>query len=75
MEIAVFEKFLKEHIKVDNKTNNLGSTVTVVREKAKLSVHSDVAMSKVASGKDRNAYELRYFKIADAGAEEDEEDE
>ena len=46
MEIAVFEKFLKDHIKVDNKTNNLGSTVSVVREKAKLSVHSDVAMSK-----------------------------
>jgi hypothetical protein len=29
----------------------------------------------VASGKDRNAYELRYFKIADAGAEDDEDDE
>ena len=29
----------------------------------------------IASNKDRNAYELRYFKIADAGAEEDEEDE
>ena len=28
----------------------------------------------VASNKDRNAYELRYFKIADAGAE-DEDDE
>jgi large subunit ribosomal protein L22e len=47
MDISVFEKFLKEHIKVDDKTNNLGSTVTVSREgKAKLSVHSDVAMSK-----------------------------
>ena len=47
MDITSFEKFLVEHIKVDNKINqlNLGN-VTVVREKSRVTVNSEVPMSK-----------------------------
>lgn len=47
MDIASFEKFLVEHIKVDNKVNQLSAgNVTVVREKSKVTVNSEVPMSK-----------------------------
>ena len=46
MEVASFEKFLAERIKVDNKTGQLGTSVTVSREKSKVTVTSEVAMSK-----------------------------
>ncbi|PSC67669.1 60S ribosomal L22-2 [Micractinium conductrix] len=96
MEIASFEKFLVDKIKVGNKTGVLGDSVKVSRDKTKITVTSDIAMSKrylkyltkkylkkhnvrdwlrvIASNKERNAYELRYFNIADQ-AEDDEEDD
>ena len=47
MDINSFEKFLVEHIKVDNKVNQLGlGNITVVREKSKVTVNSEVPMSK-----------------------------
>merc|ERR1712097_18539 len=92
MDIASFEKFLEEHIKVNDKKNNLGELVKVSKDKTKVTVTSDVAMSKrylkyltkkylkrhnvrdwlrvIASNKDRNVYELRYFNIAE---QEDDE--
>ncbi|KAL4422011.1 hypothetical protein ABPG77_005441 [Micractinium sp. CCAP 211/92] len=96
MEIASFEKFLVDKIKVGGKTGVLGDNVTVTRDKTKITVTSEIQMSKrylkyltkkylkkhnvrdwlrvIASNKDRNVYELRYFNIADQN-EEDEEDE
>jgi len=38
LDVAAFEKFLVDHIKVEGKTNNLGKNVTVTREDAKLTV-------------------------------------
>mmetsp|Transcript_38710 Transcript_38710/g.98985 ORF Transcript_38710/g.98985 Transcript_38710/m.98985 type:complete len:131 (+) Transcript_38710:98-490(+) len=94
MEIATFEKFLQEKIKVDGKAGVLGEAVTVSRDKNKVSITSETTMSKrylkyltkkflkkysvrdwlrvIASNKDRNVYELRYFNIADNEAEEED---
>ena len=93
MEIASLEKFLQERIKVGGKTGALGDSVTVVRDKNKITVNAESAFSKrylkyltkkylkkhnvrdwlrvVASNKDRNVYELRYFNIENEGEEED----
>ncbi|KAK7397171.1 hypothetical protein VNO78_18338 [Psophocarpus tetragonolobus] len=87
MDIASLEKFLQERIKVDGKAGALGDTVTVTREKTKITVTSNTDFSKwylkyltkkylkkhnvrdwlrvIASNKDRNVYELRYFNIAE----------
>ncbi len=46
MDIASFEKFLTERIKVDNKPGALGTAVVVAREKSKVTVNSEVKMSK-----------------------------
>ncbi len=46
MDIATFEKFLLERIKVGGKAGALGSAVTVSRDKSKVTVTADVAMSK-----------------------------
>ncbi|KNB42503.1 ribosomal protein L22 [Blastocystis sp. subtype 4] len=40
------ENYLKEHIKVDNKLNNMGSAVTVSTGDDKLSVVATIAFSK-----------------------------
>ncbi|XP_073066158.1 large ribosomal subunit protein eL22z-like [Primulina eburnea] len=94
MEIATLEKFLQERIKVGGKTGALGDSVTVTREKSKITITADSSFSKrylkyltkkylkkysvrdwlrvIASNKDRNVYELRYFNIAEQ--EGDEED-
>merc|ERR1712195_378455 len=70
-----FVDYLTQRIKVENKTGNLGSNVTVGAEKDSIVVESKVPFSKkylkkqdlkeflrvLASGK--NTYELRYFKI------------
>lgn len=96
MEIGAFEKFLTDKIKVDGKTGVLGEDVKVGRDKTKVTVTSEVPMSKrylkyltkkflkkhnvrdwlrvIASNKDANVYELRYFNIADQGEGEDEEE-
>ncbi|KAM7455874.1 hypothetical protein BLSTO_03373 [Blastocystis sp. subtype 1] len=46
MEIATFEKFLAEHIKVDNKVNNLGDLIAVSSSGEKISVVASCAFSK-----------------------------
>ncbi|KAI8561685.1 hypothetical protein RHMOL_Rhmol04G0359500 [Rhododendron molle] len=46
MEIATLEKFLQERIKVGGKAGALGDSVTVSREKSKLTVASDSHFSK-----------------------------
>ncbi|KAF7998409.1 hypothetical protein HCN44_009807 [Aphidius gifuensis] len=46
MDVANFEKYLQERIKVNGKTGNFGNNVTMERNKNKLSVNSDVDFSK-----------------------------
>ena len=46
MDMTSFENYLKEHIKVDNKLNNMGSAVTVSTGDDKLSVIATIAFSK-----------------------------
>uniref|UniRef100_A0A7S0E0Z6 Large ribosomal subunit protein eL22 n=1 Tax=Phaeocystis antarctica TaxID=33657 RepID=A0A7S0E0Z6_9EUKA len=46
MDAASFEKFLQDRIKVSGKTGNLGDMVTVSRDKAKVTVASDIPFSK-----------------------------
>ena len=92
MEIGSFSAFLSERIKVGGKAGALGVAVSVASDKTKVTVTSEVAMSKrymkyltkkylkkhnvrdwlrvIASSKDRNVYELRYFNIADDAEEE-----
>ncbi|KAF3625020.1 putative 60S ribosomal protein L22-1 [Capsicum baccatum] len=94
MEIASLDKFLQERIKVGGKAGALGDSVTVTRDKNKITVTCNSAFSKrylkylvkkylkkhnvrdwlrvIASNKDRNVYELRYFNIADNEAEEED---
>ena len=52
MDIASLEKFLQERIKVGGKAGALGDSVTVSREKNKISVTSDSNFSK------------RYFRVS-----------
>ena len=92
MEIGSFSAFLSERIKVGGKAGALGEAVSVSADKTKVTVTSEIAMSKrymkyltkkylkkhnvrdwlrvIASNKDRNVYELRYFNIADNDEEE-----
>ncbi|CAI9097068.1 OLC1v1033370C1 [Oldenlandia corymbosa var. corymbosa] len=94
MEIAALEKYLQERIKVGGKPGALGDSVTVARDKSKITVTADSNFSKrylkyltkkylkknnvrdwlrvIASNKDRNVYELRYFNIAENEAEEED---
>jgi len=44
--VASQEKFLQDRIKVSGKTGNLGDMVTVSRDKAKVTVASDIPFSK-----------------------------
>ena len=46
MEIASLEKFLQERIKVGGKAGALGDSVTVTRDKTKITVTSDTTFSK-----------------------------
>ncbi|KDO71705.1 hypothetical protein CISIN_1g043767mg, partial [Citrus sinensis] len=46
MDIASLEKFLQERIKVGGKAGALGDTVTVTRDKTKITVLSDSNFSK-----------------------------
>ncbi|KAK8820911.1 ribosomal protein L22 [Blastocystis sp. ATCC 50177/Nand II] len=46
MEIATFEKFLAEHIKVENKVNNLGDLIAVSSSDSKVSVTVSCAFAK-----------------------------
>ncbi|EFH68386.1 hypothetical protein ARALYDRAFT_470241 [Arabidopsis lyrata subsp. lyrata] len=79
MEIATLEKFLQERIKVGGKAGSLGNSVSITRDNVKITVNADSNFSKrstisvIASNKDKNVYEVRYFRIDDevASAEED----
>ena len=44
--ITDFETYLRDRIKVDNKTNNLGNLVTIENTKSKIVITSDVHFSK-----------------------------
>ncbi|KAI3961173.1 hypothetical protein MKX01_038761, partial [Papaver californicum] len=46
MDIASLEKFLQERIKVGGKAGALGDSVTISREKNKISVTADSTFSK-----------------------------
>ncbi|KAK4759241.1 hypothetical protein SAY87_022372 [Trapa incisa] len=46
MDIASLEKFLQERIKIDGKAGALGDSVTVTRDKNKITVTSDSNFSK-----------------------------
>ncbi|KAI4490943.1 hypothetical protein M0802_010617 [Mischocyttarus mexicanus] len=46
MDVANFEKYLQERIKVSGKTGNFGNNVSIERNKMKLSVNSDIDFSK-----------------------------
>ncbi|EGG17098.1 S60 ribosomal protein L22 [Cavenderia fasciculata] len=46
LDVAVFEKFLHDRIKVDGKAGNLGTSVTITRDKNRIVVQSVVPMSK-----------------------------
>jgi large subunit ribosomal protein L22e len=46
MEIASFEKFLQDRIKVDGKAGVLGEKVQIVREKNRLQITSESLFSK-----------------------------
>ncbi|KAG5387602.1 hypothetical protein IGI04_039072 [Brassica rapa subsp. trilocularis] len=63
MEIATLEKFLQERIKVGGKPGALGDSVSITKNKGKITVTADPT-----SPNDRNVYELRYFNIEDDAA-------
>merc|ERR1712098_498106 len=78
MDISNFEQFLKERIKVNGKTNNLGTQVVVETAKNKVVVTSEIDFSKRylkyltknnlrdwlrVVASARDIYELRYFQI------------
>ncbi|KAK9505683.1 hypothetical protein O3M35_009677 [Rhynocoris fuscipes] len=46
MDVANFEKYLQERIKVNGKTNNFGNNVTLERNKMKIILTSDIHFSK-----------------------------
>mmetsp|Transcript_14612 Transcript_14612/g.38744 ORF Transcript_14612/g.38744 Transcript_14612/m.38744 type:complete len:124 (-) Transcript_14612:66-437(-) len=46
IECKDFEKFLKDRIKVEGKTGNLGDKVTVAREKSKINITAEAPFSK-----------------------------
>ena len=46
LDVAGFEKFLKESIKIDKKTGNLGDSVSVTSEKTKIVLNAELPFSK-----------------------------
>ncbi|XP_076450699.1 large ribosomal subunit protein eL22-like [Babylonia areolata] len=46
MDVANFEKYLHERIKVEGKTNNFGSVVALERNKNKITLTSEIPFSK-----------------------------
>eukprot|EP00745_Piridium_sociabile_P004652 TRINITY_DN12799_c0_g1_i1.p1 TRINITY_DN12799_c0_g1~~TRINITY_DN12799_c0_g1_i1.p1 ORF type:complete len:150 (+),score=61.03 TRINITY_DN12799_c0_g1_i1:67-516(+) len=46
MDVANFEKYLHERIKVEGKTNNFGSNVALERNKNKITLTSEIPFSK-----------------------------
>lgn len=46
LDIAAFEKFLHDRIKVNGKAGNLGTKVTISRDKTKLNIAAELPFSK-----------------------------
>ncbi|XP_071454274.1 large ribosomal subunit protein eL22-like isoform X1 [Hetaerina americana] len=46
MDVSNFEKYLQERIKVNGKTGNLGNSVTLERNKSKVTVNAEIQFSK-----------------------------
>merc|ERR1711924_474307 len=46
LDVAHFEKYFQDRIKVNGKTGNLGDTVKIAREKSKVSVSAELPFSK-----------------------------
>ncbi|CAD6224094.1 hypothetical protein G9C98_006256 [Cotesia typhae] len=46
MDVASFDKYMKERIKINGKTGNLGNLVNIERNKNKLIINSDTELSK-----------------------------
>nr|ABX44824.1 putative 60S ribosomal protein RPL22 [Flustra foliacea] len=46
LDVADFEKFLNQKIKVDGKVNNMDKRVSVARAKSKITVSSEIEFSK-----------------------------
>ncbi|XP_013784814.1 60S ribosomal protein L22-like [Limulus polyphemus] len=46
MDVDSFEKYLKERIKVNGKTSNLGNVVTIEKSKSKILITADIQFSK-----------------------------
>merc|ERR1739840_44610 len=78
MDLANFEQFLKEHIKVNGKVNNLGTSVGVEGAKNSIMVSANINLSKRylkylkknnlrdwlrVVASSKDVYELRYFQI------------
>merc|ERR1712241_1437910 len=75
MEIASFQQYLVERIKVEGKVGNLGNQVNVTNTKNKVTVSSEIPFSKRylkknnlrewlrVVAKDKPSYTLTYFNI------------
>merc|ERR1712047_242854 len=75
LDIASFNQYLMEHIKVEGKVGNLGQNVKIDTQKSNLQVNSEIALSKRYLKKnnlrewlrvvaeDKNSYTLKYFNI------------
>ncbi|KAG2284056.1 hypothetical protein Bca52824_055276 [Brassica carinata] len=82
MDIALLEKFLQQRIKVGGKAGALGDSVSITRDKSKITVTSNSNINDVylkyltkkylKKHNDRNLYGLRYFNIAENEAEEED---
>ncbi|SAM00865.1 hypothetical protein [Absidia glauca] len=45
-DVAAFEKYLHDRIKVDGRTNNLGEAITITRSDNKVTIVANIAFSK-----------------------------
>ncbi|KAM9958697.1 hypothetical protein ACTFIW_012286 [Dictyostelium discoideum] len=46
VDVAAFEKYLHDRIKVDNKVSNLGSNVVISKDKSKIIINTTIPFSK-----------------------------
>ncbi|KAM9996160.1 hypothetical protein ACTFIY_002353 [Dictyostelium cf. discoideum] len=46
VDVAAFEKYLQDRIKVDNKVGNLGSNVVISKDKSKIIINTTIPFSK-----------------------------
>merc|ERR1712122_250123 len=76
MNVANFETFLQQRIKVAGKVNNLGSNVVLEKQKSEIVVTSDIPFSKrylkYLTKKYLKKNKLRYFQINNEEEEDDD---